>query len=211
MSQKFQGWLLNNTTSLQHLVNERLAKRGGAIGGLFKRLEIGPREYSAHTLHRIFRMANFFWVRMFQVMGAMRPVGSRFFGLSNGPLNYPALMVYCFTTAFIFARCRFSKSREQYTFNAQDGVEFWFDRYNMMFPPSFLHNRLSAHYIEINNIFFTEMLRRYLTVRKEILAERDLCSQAEHHTKHITNPNYIYEPFNGDTDEIKRLRLQGSF
>ena len=64
----------------------------------------------------------------------------------------------------------------------------------MMFPPSFLHNRLSAHYIEINNIFFNEMLRKYIVARKEILAERDESSQEEQWTKYITNPNYIYEP-----------------
>ena len=43
----------------------------------------------------------------------------------------------------------------------------------MMFPPSFLHNRLSAHYIEINNIFFCEMVKKYIEARKDILAERD--------------------------------------
>ena len=211
MSHKFQGWLLENTKGLQYLVNERLAKRSGAIGSIFKRLEIGKREYSAHTLHRVFRMANFFWMRMFQVLGAMRPIGSKFFGLGNGPLNYTGMFVYCFATAYVFARCRFSKSREQYTFNAQDGVEFWFDRYNMMFPPSFLHNRLSAHYIEINNIFFTEMLKRYIVARKEILAERDLCSQEEQWTRYITNPNYIYEGLKKDTDAIKRLRADNEF
>ena len=80
-----------------------------------------------------------------------------------------------------------------------------------MFPPSFLHNRISAHYIEINNIFFTEMLRRYLVVRKEILAERDESSAEEKWTKHITNPNYIYEPLSNDTSVIKRLRFDGEF
>merc|ERR1719252_121473 len=105
----------------------------------------------------------------------------------------------------LFARCRLSNTREATTFNGQDGVEFWFDRYNMMFPPSFLHQRVSAHFIEINNIFFTEMLKKYIVARKEILAERDNCTPEEH------SPKYIYEPFKGDTDEIKRLRLQGSF
>ena len=79
----------------------------------------------------------------------------------------------------------------------------------MMFPPSFLHNRLSAHYIEINNIFFNEMLRKYIVARKEILAERDESSQEEQWTKYITNPNYIYEPLKSDTDVIKRLRADG--
>ena len=173
---------------------------------------MGQREYSAHTLHRAFRVVNYFWMRIFQVYGGMRGVGSRFFGLGgNGALNYSGLFIYLFSTLMVFSRCRFSRSRDQYTFNAQDGVEFWFDRYNMMFPPSFLHNRISAHYIEINNIFFTEMLRRYLIARKEILAERDECSAEERWTKHISNPNYIYEPLSSDTGVIKRLRFDGEF
>ena len=170
---------------------------------------MGQREYGAHTLHRAFRVVNYFWMRMFQIYGGMRPIGSRFLTAGNGPLNYTGMFVYFFASFMVFARLRFSKSRDQYKFNAQDGVEFWFDRYNMMFPPSFLHNRLSAHYIEINNIFFNEMLRKYIVARKEILAERDECSQEEHWTKYITNPNYIYEPLTKDTDTIKRLRADG--
>lgn len=111
----------------------------------------------------------------------------------------------------LLARTRLNRTREAVTFHGQDGVEFWFDRYNMMFPPSFLHQRVSAHFIEINNIYFTEMLKKYIVARKEILAERDNCTPEEQRTKYITNASYIYEPFNGDTDEIKRLRLQGSF
>ena len=42
----------------------------------------------------------------------------------------------------------------------------------MMFPPNFLHNRLSAHYIEINSIFFYEMLRKYIAARKESFGNR---------------------------------------
>jgi len=126
-------------------------------------------------------------------------------------LNYSGLYVYIWATCMIFARCRFNKSRDQYMFNAQDGAEFWFDRYNMMFPPSFLHNRISAHYIEINNIFFCEMMKKYIVARKELLAERDLCSVEEHRSKYVTNPSYIYEAFANDTTAIKRLRQDGTF
>ena len=81
----------------------------------------------------------------------------------------------------------------------------------MMFPPSFLHNRVSAHYIEINNIFFTEMLRRFLISKKEILDERSKASPEEQWTKFITNPNYIYEPLKNDTPVIQRLMKDGEF
>ena len=80
----------------------------------------------------------------------------------------------------------------------------------MMFPPSFLQQRVSAHFIEINNIFFTEMLKKYIVARKEILEERDTCSSEEHMTKYILNTNYIYEPIK-DNEVIKRLRYDGEF
>ncbi len=62
MSQRYQAWLLKNTQWLQYLVNERLAQRSGIIGRIFKSLEMGPRQYSTHTLHRAFKTANFFWI-----------------------------------------------------------------------------------------------------------------------------------------------------
>ena len=172
---------------------------------------MGQREYGTHTFHRAFRMVNYLWMSIYQVLGRMRPIGSRFATNANGPLNYSGLFVYVFATGCIFARCRFNNARDQYKFNAQDGAEFWFDRYNMMFPPSFLHNRLSAHYIEINSIFFTEMLKKYIVARKDILAERDLHSEEIVRTKYASNPNYVFEPFKMDTDVIKRLRASGDF
>ena len=202
---------MRNTGGLQYLVNEKLAQRPGLIGRIFKGLEMGKREYSEHTLHRSFRVVNYFWMSIFGIYGRMRPIGSRFLTNSNGPLNYSGLYVYLFVTAMIFARCRFQKSRDQYMFNAQDGAEFWFDRYNMMFPPSFLHNRLSAHYIEINNIFFCEMMKKYIVARKELLADRDLESPEAQRTKYTTNPTYVYEAFKADTPVIKRLRDDGDF
>jgi len=80
-----------------------------------------------------------------------------------------------------------------------------------MFPPNFLHNRLSAHYIEINSIFFYEMLRKYIGARKEILTERDQCSDEVKRTRYITNPGYIYEPFQNDTPQIARIKAAGEF
>ena len=60
-----QTLLLKYTVPLQNLINNRLATRPGAIGRFFKGLEMGKREYSAHTFHRAFRVVNFFWMHMF--------------------------------------------------------------------------------------------------------------------------------------------------
>lgn len=81
----------------------------------------------------------------------------------------------------------------------------------MMFPPNFLHNRLSAHYIEINHIFAIEMMKRYQVARKEILSERDRQTNEVKYTKYITNPNYVYEGIGQDDDKLKRLKDDGLF
>lgn len=161
MTQRLQTWILKNTGGLQTLVNDRLAKRSGIIGRFFKSIEIGPRQFSQHTLPRNLKMINYFWIQSYYFFCVCRPVLSRFLGVSNGPLNYSGLLIYFFFTGCVIAKFRFIRVRDNLTFNAQDNPEFWFGRYNLMFPPSFLHNRLSAHYIEINHIFSIEMLKRY--------------------------------------------------
>ena len=45
MTERFQTWMLGKTSGLQYLINERLAKRSGPIGTLFKNLEMGKRQY----------------------------------------------------------------------------------------------------------------------------------------------------------------------
>lgn len=203
---------MKNTTSLQYLVNERLAKRSGFIGRFFKGLEMGPRQYSQHTFLRAFRVVNFYWLHIYQLAGVMRPVLSRIIvGVANGPLNYTGLFMWFWLTAIIISRFRFIRARDFGVFNHQDNPEFWFGRYNMMFPPSFLHNRISAHYIEINHIFAIEMLGRYQVARKELLSEREKHSDFEKRTKYITNSNYIYEPLGADDDKIKRMKDDGEF
>lgn len=167
---------------------------------------MGPRQYSQHTFHRVIRVANYFHVMIYHTLSITRPVFSRFLGVQQGPLNYSGLFLYFFLTAMVISRFRFIRVRDVLTFNYQDNPEFWFSRYNMMFPPSFLHNRLSAHYIEINHIFSIEMMKRYQQARIEILAEREKHSDKEKRTKYVTNPNYVYEPLGPDDDKIKRLK-----
>ncbi len=141
----------------------------------------------------------------------MRPVFSRFVGAANGPLNYSGLFMYFFLSALIISRFRFIRYRDVMTFNTQDNPEFWYARYNMMFPPSFLHNRLSAHYIEINHIFSVEMMKKYQVARKEILLERESHSDEAKRSLYITNNNYVFEPLGKDDDKIKRLKDEGLF
>ena len=116
-----------------------------------------------------------------------------------------------FLSVLVISKFRFIRSSDNMFFNQQDNPEFWYSRYNMMFPPNFLHNRLSAHYIEINHIFAIEMMKRYQGVRREVLSERDRHSDQDKKTKFIVNSNYIYEPMGPDDDKIKRLKDDGLF
>ena len=55
------------------------------------------------------------------------------------------------------------------------------------------------------------MMKKYIGARKELLADRDLCTPEEQRTKYLTNPTYVYEAFKADTPVIKRLRDDGQF
>ena len=211
MTTRFQTWLLSNTKGLQYLVNERLANRAGGIGSLFKALRIGEREYGHHTLFRAMKVTNYYWVMMYQMVAMTRQNLTRFIGVQNGPLNYSGLFVWWIATSVIIARFRFIRHRDVLSFHQQDQPEFWFSRYNMMFPPNFLHNRLSAHYIEINHIFAVEMFKKYHLARREIIAERDACTQEERATKYAINPNYVWEPLGPDDDKIQRMKDDNLF
>ena len=99
------------------MINERLGKRSGLIGRIFKSLEIGPRQYSQHTFHRAFRVVNYFWVQIYHNLSIMRPVFSRFIGVQNGPLNYSGLFMWFWLTALIISRFRFIRIRDTFAFN----------------------------------------------------------------------------------------------
>ena len=209
MTERLQNWMLARTSGMQYLVNERLAKRGGPIGRIFTALEMGKRQYGQHALGRVMRLMNYWWLMIYQTIGMQRQVFSRFVGVQNAPLNYSGLFVWFVATNMIFSRFRFIRSREVMNFNQQDQPEFWYARYGMMFPPNFLHNRLSAHFIEINHIYCIEMMKKYIGVRKEIIDEREKCTPEERLTKYATNPSYVYEPMGPDSDIIKRVKDLG--
>lgn len=120
MSERLQSWLLKNNgfKMMQYLVNERLAKRSGLIGRIARSLEMGERQYSAHTFTRAFRVVNYYWIQIYQTLGVMRPVMSRLLlGSSAGPLNYSGLFLWFWLTFLIIARFRFIRSRDVMQFN----------------------------------------------------------------------------------------------
>ena len=209
MTERFQTWMLSRTTGLQYLVNERLAKRGGPIGSVFRALEMGKRQMGNHSTGRVLKLMNYWWLMIYQTIAMQRAVFSRFVGLQNAPLNYSGLFVWVFTTNMIFGRFRFIRSRDVLNFNYQDKPEFWYARYGMMFPPNFLQQRMSAHYIEINHIFCVEMMKKYVGARKEIIDEREACTPEERLTRYALNPNYVFEGMGPDSERLRRIKDAG--
>lgn len=81
--------------------------------------------------------------------------------------------------------------RELY-FNPQDKPDYYMQLFRIMFPPSFLNNRVSAHYLEINQIVFYEMAKKFRLARQEIANDRRRQTHKVKCTKYITNPHYVY-------------------
>ena len=98
----------------------------------------------------------------------MRPILTRFLGShSGGPLNYSGVFAWAFFTIILIGKFPLYNSRET-RFEATDRPVNWFLKYRMVFPPSALNNRVSAHWIEINHIFFIEMLKKIKVAQVEI-------------------------------------------
>ena len=206
MSESIQGWLLKRK-GFVNFVNNNLAGRKGVIGRIFSTVKIGPRQMGAHAFPKLLKFFNYYLVNSYGLMGAIRPTFSRYIGVTHGPLNYTGLMMWFIVTGAILNRIRFHRSRDIMVFNNEDGAEFWYKTLGILFPPSYLNNKLSAHYIEINQIYTHEMFKKYRKVRQEVLEERDQLSDKEKRTRYITNPNYVYEPLGQDTNTVRNIHF----
>ena len=206
MSQSVQNWILRQK-GFVNFINVKLGERGGVIGRIFSPLKIGKRQMGAHTLPKLLKFFNYYLVHSYGLIASVRPIFSRYLGVTHGPLNYTGLMMWCLMTGAILNRIRFHRSRDIVMFNNEDGAEFWFKNLGILFPPNYLNNKLSAHYIEINQIYSYEMFKKYRKVRTEMLLERDELSDKERRTRYITNPNYVYEPLGKDTNIVKNVHF----
>ena len=132
-------------------------------------------------------------------------------GTTHAPMNFSGLFMWLYITRQVCNRLQFERPAEFMAINQQDRPHYWFERYHLMYPPNFLNNRMSAHYLEIAHIYAVEMLKRYQVTRKEILDEREKLSDKEKRTRYALNPNYIYEPLGPDSEKIAYLKAQGVF
>ena len=207
MSESVQGWILRQKGFVNY-VNNNLAQRKGVIGKLFSTLKVGERQLGRHTIPKVLKWMNFYLVHTYGALGTMRPIFSRFFGVTHGPLNYTGLFFWFIATGCIMSRLKFTNGRDIMQFNQEDGAEFWYKSLNILFPANYLNNKVSAHYIEINQIYSYEMFKRYRKARRELLEERDTCSDKEKRTRYITNSHYVYEPLGQDTSAVRNVHFE---
>ncbi len=67
MTEGIQRFLLNSTKWLQHVVNNKLAKRGGKIEKLFTWMEMGKRTNGEHIIPKWFTFWNLHAPLWFQI------------------------------------------------------------------------------------------------------------------------------------------------
>jgi hypothetical protein len=87
--------------------NERLAKRDGAVGTIFKFFELGERRMGSHTAGNWIKATNWYFIKAVQLISARRVVLSRLLGVTTGPVNYSAMFSYMFATLYIISTFRF--------------------------------------------------------------------------------------------------------
>jgi predicted membrane protein len=65
----------------------------------------------------------------------------------------------------------------------------------MYVPFNVANYKMSAHFLEIDKIVFSELWRKFEPIKEEINLEFNRASEKERRTKYLGNPNYVYEPF----------------
>ena len=113
MTERVQEWLLANTKGLQHLINDKLAKRSGAIGRFFKMFEIGPRQMGSHTVPKFLKLANYHYMNLFYVVSNQRIPFSRYLtGNLYGPMNLSGLFGSFVFSCLILSLFKFERPME---------------------------------------------------------------------------------------------------
>ena len=207
MTDSIQNFLLKHTKFLQKLINDNLAKRPGFIGKLGKWFMIGPRNYSRHSIDKIWRLISFAYLWTIQRASTVRPITQRLFDYRSGKYNLLSPILIVFMSIGLIGQFKAKYFHEKLFFNEQDMPQYYKKKYGIDIPPSLLNNRVSAHYIEINQIVTDVMIKKFLEKQEEILAEREKLTDQEKKTKYITNKKYVYEPMKEDPPETKNLSI----
>ena len=204
MSQAFQKFIKGYIGPLKHLVNNKLAN-GKLFPKFFKWMEIGDRNYGGHVLPKIFRLWNSVILHFGSRLEFHRPHISKYLFSKEREI-----FVTGYGVILILLGIWTKKNRARPLYQTNDSYLYNYDnptnlsaRYGK-FIPHYVHKyKVSAHYLEINKIFERENAQKLSEIRKNIITEFDSSTEKVKRTKYLRNPNYVYEPFGWEQDEIK--------
>lgn len=196
MTERIQTFLLKNTKFLQKFVNEKLAN-GPFIPNFWKWMEIGQRGYGKHIFSKYFKLYNSWILNFGTRMNYGRPhLQKQIFSKEREIFitGYAAMFV------MVVLWTRKNKLRPLYEQNdpylsRNDNSLNLTDLYGVLVAPYIHRYKKSAHYIEINRIFSTEMMKKFRIYFDEVKVEFEESSEKVKRTKYLTNQNYVYEPF----------------
>ena len=196
MTEFIQRFLLRNTGWLQNVVNNKLAKRSGAVGKFFRWMEIGPRSNGSHVLPKWFRFWNTYMLNFGWRFNWARP------HLTKLMTKEREMFMAAYSGLFIVWAWLYRKNKVRPLFRYQDYNLHDYDnparftkKYQMYVPFNVANYKTSAHYLEINKIVFQELWKKFEPIKQDIELEFQRSSEKTKRTKYATNPNYVYEPF----------------
>jgi hypothetical protein len=157
MTEFVQKLILNNTKGLQKLVNERLAKKSD----FWKWMKIGQRLHGDHVLPRWFRVWNSYILDFGFRMNWVRP------HLTKLMTREREIFLIGYAGVFILWAWWTRKNKMRPLYRYSDYHLYHYDnptrlshKFKTYIPFNTMNYRISAHYLEINKIFHSEMLKK---------------------------------------------------
>lgn len=173
--------------------NRSIATRSGLLGKFGKFYKFGPREYGAHTTTKFFRYINYVFLsataRALNQYPIIKSLTARNHYTLRHLVFFRPVVVMSFFGFFLmpyFAN-PFVRQRENDLANLNMGTPFG------MLPSNSMKFRQSAHYMEINQRYFNDMLDIYNSEYDKIKQERLGLDRKERLTKF--NGDYEYVEF----------------
>lgn len=161
MSEFIQKFILKNTKSIQYIVNEKLAKRGGRVGKFFRWMEIGERSYGQHVIPKWFR----FWNTMMLTFGFRMNWGRAH--LTKIFTKEREIFMTGYALLFVMYAWLYRKNRirplfvyRDYHLHDYDNPDVFTKKFGQYIPFNTINYKVSAHFLEINRIFHFEMMKR---------------------------------------------------
>jgi len=188
-----KAWL-RVLSPLAYLINEKLAKRSGLFGRIGKFWMIGPREFGAHPINKIFTFMNrrYHYGVAFTAHRYSTIKGLTMNGFHNmRPFQHLNIVGYL-TVLIGFIRVVYMSPLGRGELEP-DSLSYLTKRAGgrIGLPLNSMNQRQSAHFIEINQIYQAEMVKRYCRAKARILEERNKLTDKEKKMKYAV-PSYKY-------------------